>query len=326
MSQTRSPRPGIAALLVAAIAILALVTVGRIPGHGLWVTEVLNAAHAPAFAMITLLMVKMQRRIANPSTGVLRDYSVALVAAIVLGAVVELIQLATGRDASIGDLARDALGAVAALGVFSLFDPHLDARPRRRPIRIAGALLALAATTAIIVPVAWTGFAYLQRQRAFPTLVDFDSPVSEYFVRAYSAVTVERNPLPGSLASEAADVIGLHAVMTGNHGWGIALWEPYPDWRGYEHIALDLANPTDTPLLLQVHIRDQGQSRDRQSGYVGRIEVRPRSRQAHRIALKDLTGADGRARVDISRVHSIVLRRDPGNRAPEFYLARIGLE
>lgn len=313
-------------MLGTAIGLLALVTVGRIPRHGLWVSEVLNAAHAPAFAMITLLMIKMQRRIANPSTGILRDYSVALAAAIVLGAAVELIQLSTGRDASIGDLARDALGAVAALGVFSIFDRHLQARPRHRPIRIAGALLALAATTVIIVPLAWTGLAYLQRQRAFPTLVDFDSPLSEYFVRAYSAITVERNPLPGTLTSEGPDVIGLHAMMTDHHGWGIALWEPYPDWRGYEHIALDLANPADTPLLLQVHIRDQSQSHDRQSGYVGRIEVRPRSRQVHRIALKDLTDASRPSRVDISRVHSIVLRQDAENRALEFYLARIWIE
>jgi len=106
----------------------------------------------------------------------------------------------------------------------------------------------------------------------------------------------------------------------------LALWEPYPDWRGYERLALDVGNPTEAPLLLQVHIRDQSQSRDRQSGYVGGIEVRPRSRQVHRIALQHLTDADGRARVNTGSVDSIVLRRDAENRAPEFYLAGVWLE
>lgn len=107
-------------------------------------------------------------------------------------------------------------------------------------------------------------------------------------MRAYSAVTVERNPLPGSLTTGADDVVGLHAVMAGNLDWGIALWEPYPDWRNHKHLALDLANPTEAPLLVQVHVRDQRQSHDRH-----------RLRRLHRST------------------------RDADNRAPEFYLARV---
>ncbi len=45
---TRSPRLATAALLGVGIALLALVTLGRIPGHGLWVTEVLTAADGRA--------------------------------------------------------------------------------------------------------------------------------------------------------------------------------------------------------------------------------------------------------------------------------------
>ena len=195
MNQTQPPRPKIAALLFAATALLTLVTVGRISGHGLWVTEVLDAAHGPVFAALALIAMAVLRQRGRPRVSVVWEYAASLAAALLLGGLVELVQFSIGRDASIGDLGRDALGAVAALGVFSLRDPRLHSLGVRLPIRIVGALL--------------------------------------------------------------------------------ALWEPYPDWRGYERLALDVGNPTEAPLLLQVHVRDQSQSRDRQSGYVGRIEVPP---------------------------------------------------
>lgn len=65
--------------------------------------------------VLTLLLLALLRQFGSPRQTILRAYGAALVVTISLGAVVELIQLATGRDASIGDLARDALGAVAAI-------------------------------------------------------------------------------------------------------------------------------------------------------------------------------------------------------------------
>ena len=70
MNQTQPPRPKIAALLVAAIALLTLVTVGRISGHGLWVTEVLDAAHGPVFAALTPIAMAVLRRRGRPRASV----------------------------------------------------------------------------------------------------------------------------------------------------------------------------------------------------------------------------------------------------------------
>jgi len=104
------------------------------------------------------------------------------------------------------------------------------------------------------------------------------------------------------------------------------LWEPCPDWRGYQRLAFDFANPTDLPLLLQVRVRDRSQGSDRQLGYLGRIEIAPRSSATHVIALREFTAAEGRAYVDTANVRSIVLTRNPSNSAREFYLLRIWLE
>ncbi len=328
MSPTRfqPQRFSVAFLLGVAAAVLMVVLFGQLPGHGRWVAELSNSAHGPAFAIVTLILIALQRRLPGRNASILRDYGLAIAGALLLGALVELLQLATGRDASFSDLRRDMLGALAATGFFTLFDPRVRALPSHRPARLIGLLVGVASTAVLAAPLVITGAAYLQRHRSFPTLVDFSSPLSTYFLGVYSAVTVEREALPDTLARGSRGGIGLHARLAGNKGWALALWEPDPDWRGYQHLAVDLANPTDLPLLLQVHVRDRGQSKDRQAGYLGKIEIAPRSRATHEIALREFTAAEGRAYVNPAIVDSIVLSRNPSNRAGEFYLMRMWLE
>jgi len=313
-------------LLGAAGAVLAVVVLGQIPGRGRWASELGNSAHGPAFAMVTLILIALLRRLPGRSASVLRDYSLAVAISLLLGALIELLQLATGRDASFSDLRRDTLGALAAAGFFTLVDPRVRALPSRGATRLIGLLVGVASTVIIVAPLVITSAAYLQRYRSFPTLVDFRSPLSGYFLGVYSAVTVEREALPSTLPGGRQGSIGLHARLAANKGWGLALWEPYPDWRGYQQLAVDLANPTDLPLLLQVHVRDRSQSNDRRAGYLGTIEIAPRSRATRVIALQEFTAAEGRAYVNPAMVHSIVLTRSPSNRAQEFYLMRIWLE
>ncbi len=299
---------------------------GQIPGHGRWAAELGNSAHGPAFAVVTLILLALLRRAPGRNASILRDYSLAIAGALLLGALIELVQLAIGRDASFSDLGRDTLGALAATGFFALVDPRVRALPLRKPARLIGLLVGVASTLILVAPLGITGAAYLQRHRSFPTLVDFSSPLSTYFLGVYSAVTIEREALPDTLSGGREGSIGLHARLGGNKGWALALWEPYADWRGYQHLAFDLANPTDLPLLLRVRVRDRSQGNDRQMGYLGRIEIAPRSRATHVIALRDFTAVEGRAFVNPAIVRSIVLTRNPSNRASEFYLMRIWLE
>ena len=314
------------ALLGTAIAVLAVVLFGRVPGQGRWATELSDSAHGPAFAVVTLTLIALLRRVPSRHASVLRDYSLAIAVALLLGALIELLQLVTGRDGSFDDLGRDALGALAGTGFLTLVDPRVRAMRSRRLIQLTGLFTGIASTVIVIAPLAITATAYLQRHRNFPTLVDFSSPLGTCFLGVYSAVTVEREALPTEMAGSTYGAVGLHARLAGNRQWALALWEPYPDWRGYGRLALDLANPADVPLRLQVSVRDRSQSDDRQAGYLGTIEIAPRSRKTHVIALREMTAAEGRAYVNPAMVDSIVLTRNPANRAQDFYVIRIWLE
>jgi hypothetical protein len=314
-----------AALLGTVFAVLALVLFGRIPGEGRWIADLGDSAHGPAFAVVTLAVIALLRRAQTRPAGALREYALAIAAGFSLGALVELLQLMTGRDASWDDLLRDALGALAATGFIAVADPKVRALPSHRWIQRTGLLVGVASTAILIAPLAITGTAYLQRQRNFPTLVDFSAPFSTYFLGVYSAVSVRQRPLPFAVLGDGERVVGLHAQLQGNKGWGLALWEPYPDWRGYDSLALDLANPTDATLVLRIRIRDDSQRKEKQAGYFATIRVAARARRTWTIPVRHLSAAEGRAYVNTARVHSLVLSRDRVNRAQEFYLMRIWL-
>ena len=136
----------VALLLGAAGAVLAVVLFGQIPGGGRWASELGNSAHGPAFAIVTLILIALLRQVPSRNASILRDYSLAIAGALLLGALIELMQLATGRDASFSDLGRDTLGTLAATGLFTLVDPRVRALPSRRTTRLVGLLVGVTST------------------------------------------------------------------------------------------------------------------------------------------------------------------------------------
>ena len=125
----------------------------------------------------------------------------------------------------------------------------------------------------MLAPLAVTAAAYVKRHRDFPTLVDFRLPLATSFLRAGVSATVERSELPRELQSDERDSIGVRAHLTEKTGWVLVLSEPVADWRGYTHLKLDIANPTDEPLALRLRVFDQLRGRSRHTGYRGSIEI-----------------------------------------------------
>lgn len=321
------PEPrSIPRLVAVVLAVIAMLLFGRIPGDDRWAWVLGDAAHAPALAVVTLALIELLRRLPARRPGVLRDYAVAIAIALTLGALVELTQLGTGRNASMTDLARNALGSLAAAGFLAMLDPRVRALRSHGAIRRVGLLIGVVSTLIVITPLLITGAAYLQRARNFPTLVDFNSPLSTYFIGTYGAVAVEREALPTHDMQQVPDVVGLRARLVGTGDWALALWEPYPDWRGFNHLALELVNTSPLPLLMRIRIRDRNHRADRRAGYLGSIEIGPHSRTIHEINLQELTSAGGSAVLNPAMIRSLILTAHVENRAMDFYVTRIWLE
>ena len=133
--------------------------------------------------------------------------------------------------------------------------------------------------------------------------------------------------MPPELRAEAGDPVGLHVRLVDNDGWwSVLLRDPVEDWRGYDRLNLDVANPTAVPLVLQLQIRDRRHRQDHRSGYHGSVKLAPHSRGVLSVALSELTTGEGATRVDISEVAFVMIARSRANQAREFYVMRIWLE
>ncbi len=300
---------------------LLAVLFGRLPGQGRWVIDLSNAAHGPAFALITLVIFALLRHSSAPKLSIFGEYSAAILISIFLGGMIELLQHFTGRDAELIDLWTDTLGTLAVAGGFLAFDRRVQATPRR-----IGYVMSVVACLLMLAPLAMTATAYLKRHLGFPTLVDFRLPIATSFLRAGESVTIERSALPLELQSDERASIGVRAHLTEQTGWVLVLSEPVADWRGYTNLNLDVANPTDEPLALRLRVFDQPHGRSRPTGYRGTFAIAPHSRAVHSVALTALAAGTGEAQVDISRLHSVVIARARASRAREFYLMRIWLD
>jgi len=313
------------ALAVLCLALLTLVVFGRLPGPSKWASELGNAAHGPAFAAVTLVVFALLRFTALGRTRPLLAAAIAVIPAIALGGTTELVQFALGRDATWGDLGRDTLGALTA-GGFLVASRRLTApRPGPAPVRAVALAIGILCGLAVLAPFAVTGAAYAGRALSFPTLVDFRSPQSGYFLRHWGHAEVARERIPVAPGRPRGDM-ALRVRIEPRKPWSVALWEPEPDWRGYETLNLDLYNASDGTLQLTVWIRDRSQGSTRKAGYRSPITIPPRARRVVPVAVAGIASGAGAARVDISSVHSVVLLRSKANQAREFYVLRLFLE
>lgn len=315
-------------ILLAALGVtLAIVLFGRIPVDARWAADLSNAAHGPAFALVTLILIIVLRRRAQARAGhVLSAYALAVAGALALGGAIEVLQLLTGRDASFGDLWRDVLGALAAAGFCMALDPRIRVLHRSLAARTCGFVVGIASSLLLVAPLVTTAAAYLQRSQLFPVLADFSTPFSTHFVGAYSSVIVARGALPEEMRRDDGADVGLHARVTGSGGWAVAVWEPVRDWRRYDRVCVELANPTPEKLAIRVRVRDRRSGSDRRRGVLGTIEIPPQTRGTASLRLNDPDRVHEDLPVDLADVRGLVLVRGPGSRAREFYVLRIWLE
>jgi hypothetical protein len=303
-----------------------LTLLGELPGDGRWATDVGNFSHAPVFAVITVGLSRLLRRPEARAVRLFREYLLVFAGALLLGCLIELAQLLSGRDASAGDLGRDMLGTLAAIGLLLLADQRVLPVQSGRAVRTVGAVAAVLAIALSLAPLLITASAYSVRQRQFPALTDFSTPAGTYFLGAYGQISIERAGLPVRPTVCCKGDIGLKARVASGRSWALAIWEPKPDWRDYRAVAFDIVNPTDAELVIEVRLRYRQGTRNSPEVGIGEFHVGPRTRQTTSLPLHASTGPLDAHRIDFSAVRGVVLANSPHNRADQFYLMKAWLE
>lgn len=310
--------------LIAAAAILILllsVVFAPLPGGAAWLGRLHDSAHGPVFGCIAVLaLIALRRWPAFARMPRLAQYAIALVIASALGLLTEIAQVPAGRDASWNDLWRDVLGALAFLTMFSAFDIRTRADAWRRGASLA---LGLALTAWLVSPIVAAAIKYRERNAAFPTIVDFTRDPDLYFVWRQRAV-VDFAPPPAPLRKP--DEPSAARVRFSQQEYpGLEFHEPYPDWRGYSMLAVDVANAQPHDLHLVVRVHDAHHDNQFEDRFNRRFTVRAGERNVFRFSLHDIERAPQGRRMDMERIAGIVVFRADDGPAREMYLMRMWL-
>lgn len=242
---TRSKAIGLLAAISAATIAAHLFNPTNWPPLGI---DILHALHGPGFSVLALIVLWFLQSQCRS----LINYLLAGAIAISIGVISEIAQIPGPRDAQFGDLLVDALGISGGLGVRAAFDKRARAAMGRWT-RLALPVAAGAALSVACFPALWYGYALLQQQRLFPSLLVFEN--------AWERATLSQNyggppdfvagpdewPDPGSSIAYAEEY-GRSGIFLSLH--------PLPDWRGYARLSFTAASATASAFPMAFCILD----------------------------------------------------------------------
>ena len=305
------------ALRIAAIIFfLSLVVFAKFHEPTRFVHTLQKLAHPVTFGAVALLLLTLLKRHTPRRFG---SYAVAFALTVLCGAGTEIAQAFVHRDPSLLDVLRDALGASTALAGFATLVPGEDARGRGK-WRVTGALLAIVGFVIMVAPISISLAAYARRDLSFPMLLEACSPLDLYFVSGGGA-DVSVVPSTGQATSRCGSTL---RVTFGSAPYaGIALEEPYPDWRMAHTLVLDLRNPGDLDMPLAVRVHDRAHSHQFRDRFNREFTLRAHESLELAIPIAEIEHAPAGRLMNLSQIAGVIVFRDRGTIAGSFEVERI---
>jgi VanZ family protein len=258
----------------------------------------LDAGHAPLFGVIALGLLRPCSRSRRAG---FRRYALAWVGTLFLGAGTELAQLLCARDADVRDVARDVLGATAALLFASALRPATDGLIRWRWPRILAGLGLLGVAFS---PVAMLGLAYAERDAAFPRICDFDGG----WFRRFAGVIDARMTVVGR-RWECGPKGGEHVVeitLLPSDYPGFWIREPVADWSAFRTLEFEVYSDLSTDQELVLRIDDAGHNGRYEDRFDRTIVIRPGCNPVV-VPLADVRAAPRGRAMDMTQIRHVGL-------------------
>lgn len=312
-------------LVVVLALIVASVKLQLSQDSRLW-GEVQNAAHMPYFGVLALaLLIFSRRALRSRINNQYYHYMIALLGAGFIGLAGEVFQIVGPRDADVVDLLRDLAGAVSFLGLYMVFDPVMKAGRTRWPKAGRKAIVATAVLiwAVVVSPVAvWAG-ATAWRNAEFPKICTFESWWPMRFVGTRGS-TLRIVPAPRGWAEAEGSKVGQLTFRSGRYP-GLFIYEPFPDWRGYHALRIEVFSAKDTPREVTVRIEDSQHNDEYSDRYTGRFIIDPGANSIE-IPLADIESAPQTRKLDLASIKEIRLHMRLLTDTVTLYIDNIRLE
>lgn len=171
-------------------------------------------------------------------------YLTVLFLMLLLGTAIELVQSGLHREASMDDLLKNFYGIISGLG-FVMFVRQKNARNRIFSLVFSLAFLFFGVSS--LFQLTWH---YVQRDSAFPVLVDFDKIWLASFVRFNNA------ELLGHANTERANNKAFYRLRFDAAQYpGVSIVEPEENWSDFNKLHFDVYsdNASDIEMVLRIH-------------------------------------------------------------------------
>lgn len=295
---------GIIALLATVFFLMLFLDRFNISSRSLIWHAARNFGHAPLFGVVAIVILWLLQLSFGRRLNVIYRYSIAMLAAIGLGALTEYMQFFTQRDADIMDWIFDIAGAAAFLSLYYSLDPHLPENERRGrdrikvPLRLAAVLILLAAGIPTMIGAA----ASWHRRTAFPEMYTFSGYLERQFLESTHAEVeyVEAPPEWSGHDSRVARVTFMPAMYP-----GLAFKGPFPDWHGYRSLTLNIFSPADSAISIHLMVKDHERA-GYDERYNGVFEIQQGYNEI-RIPVEEIENAPAKRRLDMAAIHVIHL-------------------
>ncbi len=282
-------------------------------------TALIKSFHAPGFALVSLAALWAFKRRGHGNSAYWYAGGMALAA----GIIAEAAQIYGPRDANIGDLVKDAIGIVGALGTAVL----LDSRAREVINKLWLAVIAIFSVTAVVAAFSNSvalGYALLARYQAMPALLTLEHDWESRLYPELRKGTASVVPRPANWPAPGGDFV-LRAKPAGRWDVIIHLF-PYPDWRGFNQFSFVAASADNQVHKVTVAIRDIRPGPGIKPNRYGRsIEVSP-TPQRFTVSFTSIAGAANKRPFDFRRVDSVYILMSDKDRSAVLLLDDFRLE
>ena len=313
-------------ILLLTAALIAFVELVKFPKHVAFWSEVQNTGHIPLFGCFAILVlryaIKPSRLFMDKA---LFQYITALIIALGVGLLVEVIQYFGARDADIYDVARDMIGAVAFCLIYIAFDrdSHSKFAWWRNAYSYLSTVIAIVVLAIYMTPLASLGYAYIERNSNFPVICDFDSPSIMAFIRPQKArLDIIETPAEFPLKDKRS--IGKLSLFPSAYP-GIVIKEPVGDWTGYQSLLITIYSENPEPIKLSIRIDDIYYNNTYNDRFNRRVEI-VKGINEIRIPLDDIRYAPMMREMDMSNISLIILFSPDLAESTTIYLSQIHLE
>jgi len=316
-----------AGLLIVLVAIVLLVLFGELPDNSLFWQEAQNSGHTLLFSIAAVLILQLLR----DTTYFIQDkplklYVAAGTISLLAGLLIEFVQLVLHSDASKMDVLRDLAGIMAGLGLYAGVDyylkpPHYLKLSKRKRVGIV--VLSLCVLIASMFSLVRLSVAYVQRDKAFPVIVDLTANWSDAFIRAKHATVKTGDIYKLEVAGKVNSLV--HVNFKRAIYPGLSIMEVYPDWSLFNMLTLDIYSQLPQAFELILRIHDQQHDYVYSDRFNKRITVKS-GKNHFRIPLRDIKYAPVDREMDVTQISELALFSAKSDTPLNFYLGVISLE